>query len=80
MKNMNTADRVIRTLIVVAIAAAYFTGNLSSPWALGLGVVAAVLLGTSFLDLPGIHAVRHLHPPAPVVTRMAARKAVGGRR
>ncbi len=50
MKNMNIADRVIRTLIVFAIAAAYFTGNLSGPWALGLGVVAAVLLGTSLFS------------------------------
>ncbi len=70
MKNMNTADRLIRTLIVVAIGVAYFTGILSGPWALGLGVVAAVLLGTSLFSTCRHHRRGPLSRP--MVRRAAA--------
>jgi hypothetical protein len=46
-KNMGTADRVIRTLIAVAIAVLYFTGTISGTLAIVLGIVAVAFLVTS---------------------------------
>lgn len=47
LKNMGTADRTIRLLVVLAIAIAYALGHLSGTWALVLGVVALAFLVTS---------------------------------
>lgn len=46
-QNMGTADRVIRTVIAIAIAALYLTGRISGTLAIILAVVAVVLLVTS---------------------------------
>lgn len=48
-KNMGTADRVIRSLIALGIAALYFTGRIGGTLALVLGAFAAVFLLTSFV-------------------------------
>ena len=48
-KNMGTADRVIRLLVVLAIAAAYALGYLSGLWAIILGIVALAFLLTSLV-------------------------------
>ena len=48
-KNMGTADRVIRTLIALAIVVLYFTGTISGTLAIVLGIVALVFLATSFV-------------------------------
>ena len=48
-QNMGTADRVIRTLAGVGIAALYFTGAISGTVAIVLGVIAAALLFSSAL-------------------------------
>ncbi len=48
-KNMGTADRVIRLLVVLAIAAAYALGHLSGLWAIILGIVALAFLLTSLV-------------------------------
>jgi hypothetical protein len=48
-KNMGTADRLIRTLIAVAIAVLYFTGKISGTVAILLGIVAVAFLVTSFV-------------------------------
>jgi hypothetical protein len=48
-KNMGTADRLIRSLIAIAIALLYFTGRISGRLAIILGVVAVVFLLTSFV-------------------------------
>lgn len=48
-KNMGTADRVIRLLIVVAIAVAYALGYLGGLWAIILGIVALAFLLTSLV-------------------------------
>jgi Protein of unknown function (DUF2892) len=48
-KNMGTTDRVIRTLIAVAIAVLYFTGTLSGTLAIVLGIVAVAFLVTSLI-------------------------------
>jgi hypothetical protein len=47
VKNMGTADRVIRLLIVVAIGAAYLLGYLSGIIAIMLVLIAVVFLLTS---------------------------------
>jgi len=51
MKNMGTADRTIRMLVVAAIAAAYALGYLSGTLAILLGIVAAAFLVTSLLGI-----------------------------
>lgn len=48
-KNMGVADRVIRTLIALGIAALYFTDHLSGTLAIVLEAIAIVFLVTSFL-------------------------------
>ena len=48
-KNMGTADRLIRTLIAVAVAVLYFTGKISGTVAIVLGIVAVAFLVTSFI-------------------------------
>ena len=45
--NMGTADRVIRVLIALGVAALYFTGKVSGTVAIVLGIVAIVFLLTS---------------------------------
>jgi hypothetical protein len=47
--NMGTTDRLIRTVIVVAIAALYFMGRIGGTLAIVLGVVAVVFLVTSIV-------------------------------
>jgi hypothetical protein len=47
--NMGTADRLIRTLLAVVIAALYFAKVISGTLALVLGVFAVIFLATSLL-------------------------------
>lgn len=49
-KNMGTLDRIIRTLLVVLVAALYFANVISGPLALVLGIVAIVFLATSLMS------------------------------
>jgi hypothetical protein len=48
-QNMGTADRIIRTFIVIIIAALYFTGKISGIVAIVLGVIAIAFLLTSLI-------------------------------
>ncbi len=48
-KNMGTTDRVIRTLVAVAIAVLYFTGTISGTLAIVLGIVAVAFVVTSLI-------------------------------
>ena len=48
-KNMGTTDRVIRTLVAIAIAVLYFTGTISGTLAILLGIVAVAFLVTSLI-------------------------------
>jgi hypothetical protein len=50
-KNMGIADRVIRILIAVAIAALYFTEVISGTLGIVLMIVAIVFLFTSFIKV-----------------------------
>lgn len=49
--NMGTADRLIRTLVVVAIAFLYFTHRIGGTLATVLGVVAVIFLLTSIVGV-----------------------------
>ena len=49
-KNMGVADRVVRTIIAIAIGVLYFTGRISGTLAIILGIVAVAFLVTSFVS------------------------------
>jgi hypothetical protein len=49
--NMGTADRIIRSLLALAIVGLYATGAIGGTLAIILGVVAAVLLLTSLVGV-----------------------------
>ncbi|QGN24310.1 DUF2892 domain-containing protein [Elizabethkingia anophelis] len=49
-KNMGTADKGIRILIAVVIAALYFTNVISGTLAIVLGILAIVFVLTSFIS------------------------------
>ena len=48
-KNMGNLDRIVRLVVVLAIAIAYFMGQISGTLALVLGVVALMFLLTSLI-------------------------------
>lgn len=48
--NMGTTDKVFRTLIAVLIGVLYFTNVISGTLATVLGILAVVLLLTSFIS------------------------------
>ena len=49
MKNMSSLDRILRILIVAAVAVLYFTGVISGTWVIILGIVAIIFLLTSLI-------------------------------
>lgn len=49
-KNMGTADKAIRILIAVVIAALYFTNVISGTLAIILGILSVVFVLTSFIS------------------------------
>ncbi len=50
-QNMGTADRIIRTMIVLIIAFLYMTGQITGVAAIILGVIAVVFLLTSIFGV-----------------------------
>lgn len=46
-KNMGTIDRLVRTIIAIAIIILYFTGQITGTAAIILGILAVVFLLTS---------------------------------
>jgi hypothetical protein len=55
-KNMGLADRIIRSLIAIAIAVLYFTNVITGTWGIVLLIVAAVFLLTSFVSFCPLYA------------------------
>lgn len=49
-KNMGNADRIIRVLAAIIIAALYFTHVITGTAAIILGVLAIVFIATSFIS------------------------------
>jgi Inner membrane protein YgaP-like, transmembrane domain len=56
IKNMGTADRIIRILLAVIIGILYFTGNLTGTAAIILGLFAVIFLVTSFVSFCPLYA------------------------
>jgi len=50
-KNMGTIDRVVRILVAIAVLVLYLTHVIAGPLAIVLGVIAAVLVLTSFVGV-----------------------------
>ena len=50
-KNMGTIDRVVRILGAIAVLVLYLTHAIAGPVAIVLGVIAAVLVLTSFVGV-----------------------------
>jgi hypothetical protein len=50
-KNMGVVDRVVRLLAAVLVVVLYLTNVISGPLAIVLGVIAAVLVLTSFVGV-----------------------------
>jgi len=48
-KNMGTADKIIRLVVVAIIAALYFAGQITGTAAIILGIVAVAFLVTSLI-------------------------------
>lgn len=49
-ENMGSLDRIIRFVIALAIAAAYFFGYITATWAIWtFGIIAVLLLATSVI-------------------------------
>jgi hypothetical protein len=48
--NMGNADRLIRTLLAVAVGVLYFTGRISGTVAIVLGVIAVAFLFSSLVS------------------------------
>jgi hypothetical protein len=74
-KNMGMADRVIRTVIAVAIAVLYFFNVIGGTLALILGIVAVLFLLTSLVSfcpsyVPfGISTCKEEPPAAPAAPK-----------
>ena len=49
-KNMGTADRVVRTLLALAVGVLYFTGRISGTLAIVLGVIAVAFVLSSLVE------------------------------
>jgi len=49
IKNMGTADRVIRTVLALIVLALYFTGRITGMTAIVLGIIAVIFLLTSLI-------------------------------
>ena len=49
-KNMGTADRVVRTLLAVAVAVLYLTGRISGTLAIVLGAFAVAFVVSSLVE------------------------------
>ena len=49
MKNMGSADRIVRIVIALAVAVLYFTDTISGILAIVLGILAIAFLVTSFV-------------------------------
>ena len=49
IKNMGTADRVIRSVLALIVIALYFTGKISGTTAIILGAIAVIFLLTSLV-------------------------------
>lgn len=57
IKNIGSADRIIRIIIAALVAFLYFTGTISGTLGIVLLVVAGVLVLTSFISFCPLYAM-----------------------
>jgi hypothetical protein len=50
-KNMGSADRIIRTIVAIALGVLILTGQVAGTLAIILGLVAVILLATSMVSV-----------------------------
>ncbi len=55
-KNMGSADRIVRVLVAVVIAALYYTGTISGTLGLVLLILAGVFVLTSLVSFCPLYA------------------------
>lgn len=63
-KNMGTIDRVVRIVAAIVVLVLFLTHVISGPMALILGVVAAVLVVTSFVGVCPLYGLLKLSTAA----------------
>lgn len=63
-KNMGTTDRVVRILAAIAVVVLTLTHVISGPLAIVLGVIAAVLVVTSFVGVCPLYTALKLSTAA----------------
>ena len=56
-KNIGTVDRIIRLILVLVIAALFFTNVISGTLAIILGIMALALVVTSFMSFCGLYTI-----------------------
>ena len=56
-KNIGNTDKLIRLLLALLVAVLYFTGVISGPLAIVLGILAIVLVATSMLSFCGLYTI-----------------------
>lgn len=56
-KNMGAADRIIRIIVAIVIAALYFTGTITGTLGIVLLVVGGIFLLTSFISFCPLYTV-----------------------
>lgn len=56
IKNMGTADKLIRIAVAIGIAILYFTNVISGTTAIVLGILAIVFILTSFIGFCPLYA------------------------
>jgi len=55
IKNMGSADRIIRILVAIVIAILYFTHKITGMLAIILGILAIIFLLTSLIGFCGLY-------------------------
>ncbi|WPP49706.1 YgaP family membrane protein [Catalinimonas niigatensis] len=60
-RNMGNADRIIRTVIAMIVAALIISGTFTGVWAIVLGVFAAVFLLTSLVSFCPLYTLLGLN-------------------
>ena len=56
-KNMGSADRIIRTVIAIIVAALYFTNVISGTVAIVLAVIGGIFILTSAVSFCPLYAI-----------------------
>lgn len=56
-KNVGSADKIIRTLLAIVLGLLIFTGNVTGTFAIILGILAVILLGTSLVSFCPLYTI-----------------------